>query len=267
VVFLAVHDWCPEGTMAPVPPRATQSQPEPARASQSQPEPARASQSQPEPARATQSHQVPKSLEASASASSSSSSGAAPKPKAKQKAQAAPASVQAEKGKAKQVISGLLQQSQNRLHALCRLMADTTRRHIVRIILGLGEHLALEHNMNCKVKTPDETIQYYADMAQSKWFGPLKLTMAKMSDAKFLRQAGFECDVGTSRLKGLTPDSAEVEAEDMMAARVWKIARCITEERVGSMCRHKTYPEQARTRTTAGQHREGRCREFRQGQN
>jgi hypothetical protein len=206
-------------------------------------------------------------LEASASASSSSSSGAAPKPKAKQKAQAAPASVQAEKGKAKQVISGLLQQSQNRLHALCRLMADTTRRHIVRIILGLGEHLALEHNMNCKVKTPDETIQYYADMAQSKWFGPLKLTMAKMSDAKFLRQAGFECDVGTSRLKGLTPDSAEVEAEDMMAARVWKIARCITEERVGSMCRHKTYPEQARTRTTAGQHREGRCREFRQGQN
>jgi hypothetical protein len=96
-------------------------------------------------------------LDTSAGAISSSSSSAGPVAKAVAKKTGVVANnTGAEKAKGRQVISSLMQKSQNSLHALCRLMADTTRRETVRSIIGLGEHLAEEHNMNCKVKTEDE---------------------------------------------------------------------------------------------------------------
>ena len=180
--------------------------------------------------------------EESAGAASSSSAGPVAKASAAKPVPVAK-SVVAEKAKGKQVVSSLLQKSHNSLHALCRLMADPNRRQLVRTIIGLGKAMAVEHNMNCKVKTPDETVKYYVDMARSHWFEACKETMAMMADASFLKQAGLLVDVASTHFLCLKEDSPEVQAEDVTAERVWKIARCLCQERVSSMCRHKTYPE------------------------
>jgi hypothetical protein len=166
-----------------------------------------------------------------------------PMPKAKAKAKAkAVGSVASEKQKGKAVISSLLSRSQNSVHALCRLMADSNRRCVVRSILGLGEPLAREHKSNCQVKNVEDTVKWHIAVAKGSWFDTCKDVWRQLSNARVLAEAGFQLStVGVEVPSPLSSPEA-IAYQDMVAGRIWKIARCLSQERISSMCRTKSYP-------------------------
>ena len=123
-------------------------------------------------------------------------------------------------------------------------MADMNRRCIVRSILGLGGPLAKEHADNSAVKNVKDTIADHIATVGGKWFDTCKDVMRMLGDGAFLVGSGLRVGALGASMKDLNPESDFIQAEDMAAARVWRIAKCLCKERVASMCRRKTYPDE-----------------------
>lgn len=139
------------------------------------------------------------------------------------------------KAKAKQQMQDLRNKSVNSLHACARSLCDPECRTECRIIGYLMRSEAKASGAMLRdLRGAGSTRTYYSEWAHWRWLQELKEMLATLTELPTLERIGFTVQGLQSKGRNCGVGSPELAWEDHLACLLFKAARCILKQRVGS---------------------------------
>ena len=152
---------------------------------------------------------------------------------AKAKAKADSAAKRKASGVAK--VNAVVKNSQNICHAATKLMLQPDRTEILRAVSDLALPILLEHHRVTSaedngVRSVENSIQYHIDNAEGEWMKTLAACWQKLWDPKVLKRSGMKVYLSPSALSKYKLGDPEVEIDNAIAGRNFRIVACIVSE-------------------------------------